>query len=115
MGLIYFIRYAPNSTAGIENGTNQKKIFQCTDFRKATILEAELVKVPTVNENGTRDVGIIRFRIGIKIKLAPPPQIALIQNAKIAPTNKRKIVITITFELYDVKVSSVNKNNLTNG
>ena len=81
------MRYAPNNTAGIENGTNQKKIFQWTDFLKAAIREAELVKVPIVKENGTTDVGIIKLRIGISIKLAPPPQIALIQNATIAPKN----------------------------
>ena len=96
MGSMYLIKNAPNKTAGIEKGTNQKKIFQCTDFRKAAIREAELVKVPIVNENGTTDVGIIKLSIGIRIKLAPPPQIALIQKANIAPRNNMKILKTIT-------------------
>ena len=76
----------------MEKGTNQKKIFQLIDFLKTTILEAELVTVPTVNENGTSEVGRSKFKIGIKIKLAPPPQIALIQKATIAPM-KRSITV----------------------
>lgn len=55
------------------------------------ILEAELVKVPIVREKGTNDVGNSRFKIGIRIRLAPPPQIALIQNASIVPANKKTI------------------------
>ena len=85
------IRYAPNKTAGIENGTNQKNIFQLINFLNTAILDAELVNVPIVNENGTTEVGKSKFRTGIKIKLAPPPQIALIQNAKIAPKKRSPI------------------------
>lgn len=85
------MRYAPSKTAGIDAGTNQKKIFQLICFLKTIILDAELVKVPIVKENGTTELGNKRLRIGIKIRLAPPPQIALIQNAKIVPKNKRMI------------------------
>lgn len=49
-------------------------------FLKTTILDAELVNVPIVNENGTTDVGKSKFKMGIRIRLAPPPQIALIQR-----------------------------------
>ncbi len=86
------IRYAPNKTAGIEKGTNQKKIFQLICFLNTAILEAELVNVPTVKEKGTTEVGNNKLSTGINIKLAPPPQIALIQNAKIAPKKSNEIL-----------------------
>ena len=60
-------------------------------FLKTAIREAELAKVPIVKEKGTTEVGSKRLRTGIKIKLAPPPQIALIQNAKIVPAKSNKI------------------------
>ena len=85
------IRKAPNKTAGMENGTNQKKIFQLMCFLKTAIRDAELENVPTVKEKGTKDVGNIKLRIGINIKLAPPPQIAEIQKATTVPNNKRII------------------------
>ena len=58
-------------------------------FLKTAIREAELLKVPTVKENGTTDEGKIKFNKGIKIKLAPPPQIALIQNATTVPKKSK--------------------------
>lgn len=88
--MIYLIKKAPNITAGIENGTNHKKIFHLICFLKTKILDAELVSVPTVKENGTTDVGSNKFNAGIRIKLAPPPQIALSQNAKIVVKNKNE-------------------------
>ena len=80
----------------MENGTNQKKIFQFIDSLKTTILDAELVNVPIVNENGITAGGKVKFRIGIKIKLAPPPQMALSQNAKIVARNI-KVILKIIF------------------
>ncbi|MFM9598064.1 hypothetical protein ACKI1O_53370, partial [Streptomyces scabiei] len=56
---------------------------QCICFLKITIREAELAKVPTVSEKGTTEVGKSQFSNGTKIKLAPPPHMALIQNAAI--------------------------------
>ena len=88
---MYLINQAPTKTAGIEKGTNQKKIFQLICFLKTAIREAELLKVPTVKENGTTDEGKIKFNKGIKIKLAPPPQIALIQNATTVPKKSKRI------------------------
>jgi hypothetical protein len=92
------IKYAPNTTAGIENGTNQKNIFQLICFLKTAILDTELVKVPIVNENGTTELGNNKLNIGIRMRLAPPPQMALSQKAKIVPENKRiifKIIVSI--------------------
>jgi len=79
----------------MENGTNQKNILQLICFLKTTILDAELVNVPIVNENGTTEVGRSKFKIGIRIRLAPPPQIALIQKATIVPRNNRVNFIII--------------------
>ena len=53
-----------------------------------TTRDAELVKVPIVREKGTTVDGKIKFNIGIITKLAPPPQIELIQKAKIVPRNR---------------------------
>ena len=91
------MRYAPKRTAGIEKGTNHAKIFQLICFLNTAILEAELVKVPIVRENGTTEVGRSKFKTGINIKLAPPPQIALIQKASIAPKKRRIIFNVIIF------------------
>ncbi|GGF10528.1 hypothetical protein GCM10010984_29530 [Chishuiella changwenlii] len=85
--MIYLIKKAPNKTDGIEKGTNQRNIFQFICFLKTAILDTELVNVPIVSEKGTTDVGNSKLRIGISIRLAPPPQIALNQNAKIVPVN----------------------------
>ncbi len=63
---------------------------------KTAILDAELVNVPIVNENGTTDVGSNKFSIGIRIKLAPPPAIALSQKATIV-TRKRMLIFIIIF------------------
>ena len=60
-------------------------------FLNTAILDAELVKVPIVNEKGTTEVGSNRFRIGTNMRLAPPPHIALSQKARIVPENKRTI------------------------
>ncbi len=59
------------------------------------ILDAELVKVPTVKENGMTDVGKSQFSNGTKIKLAPPPQIALIQNAIIVAPKSNMVFRSI--------------------
>ena len=91
------INQAPRITAGIENGTNQKKIFQLIFFLNTAILEAELEKVPIVNANGITEEGKIKFNIGIKIKLAPPPEMALIQKAIIVARNNRDIIEIIFF------------------
>jgi hypothetical protein len=86
------INHAPRKTAGIEKGTNQRKIFHLMCFLNTTIREAELANVPMVNEKGTIEEGNTQLRIGISIKLAPPPQIALIQKAmSVAPKIKHKI------------------------
>ncbi len=66
-------------------------------FLNTTILEAELVKVPIVNEKGTTDEGNSKLSIGISIRLAPPPQIALTQNANIVPINSNEIFSNIYF------------------
>jgi len=58
-------------------------------FLKTAILDAELVNVPIVSENGTTEVGKRRFKSGMRIRLAPPPQIALSQKAKTVPKNNR--------------------------
>lgn len=73
----------------MENGTNQKKIFQFMDPLNTAILEAELENVPMVNENGTTEEGRIKFNAGIRIKLAPPPQIALSQKATMVERSNR--------------------------
>lgn len=99
---MYFIKYAPINTAGIENGTNQKNIFQLIYFLKTTILDAELVKVPMVKEKGTTDVGKSKFKIGITIKLAPPPQIALIQKAIIVTKNKSNVFKIIYLKIINL-------------
>lgn len=91
------INQAPKITAGIENGTNQMKIFQLMAFRNTAILEAELENVPIVNENGITEEGKIKFKIGIKIKLAPPPEIALIQKAISVARNNSIIIRNIIF------------------
>ena len=80
----------------MEKGTNQKKIFHFTNFLNTTILEAELVNVPIVKEKGTKEVGSNKFNTGINIRLAPPPQIALIQNATIAPKKRITNLIIIS-------------------
>lgn len=69
---------------------------------KTTILEAELEKVPIVNEKGTIEAGSNKFNIGIRIRLAPPPQIALTQNAAIVAKNNKKIfpIIIKSLEKY---------------
>ena len=95
MGFKYLISQAPRRTAGIENGTNQKKISHLMDFLKTAILETELENVPIVNEKGIKEDGKIKFKSGIKIKLAPPPQIALIQNAKIVARSNSDIFKSI--------------------
>ncbi|MCS3869863.1 hypothetical protein J3D55_002779 [Chryseobacterium ginsenosidimutans] len=59
---------------------------------KTAILETELVKVPMVKEKGTTELGRIKFKIGINSKLAPPPQIALIQNAIMVSDEKKNDV-----------------------
>jgi hypothetical protein len=100
--LTYFINQAPRSTAGIEKGTNQKKIFQLIDFLKTAILDVELENVPIVNEKGMTEEGKIKFKSGIKIKLAPPPQMALIQNAKIVARSNSAIFKNIFYPLIDV-------------
>lgn len=89
---MYLITQAPNKTEGMEKGTNQKKICHLICFLKTAIRDTELVKVPIVKEKGTTELGINRLRTGIKIRLAPPPQIALIQNARIVPKNKSAIL-----------------------
>lgn len=61
------------------------------DFLNTTIREAELAKVPMVNENGITETGKNKFSIGSKIRLAPPPQMALTQNA-ITVTKKRRMI-----------------------
>ena len=91
------ISQAPKITAGIENGTNQKKIFQLIAFLNTAILEAELENVPMVNANGITGEGKIKFKMGIKIKLAPPPEMALIQKAIIVARNNRDIFKIIFF------------------
>lgn len=67
----------------MENGTNHENIFQWICRLNTTILEAELVKVPMVREKGTKAGANRRLRTGIKIRLAPPPQMALIQKEAI--------------------------------
>jgi hypothetical protein len=62
---------------------------------KTAILDTELVNVPTVRENGTTEAGNKRFRIGIRMRLAPPPQMALSQNAKMVPKNNKTTSIII--------------------
>ena len=99
MGFTYFINQAPKRTAGIEKGTNHKKIFQLIDFLNTAILDAELVNVPIVKANGTTDEGKSKFSIGMSIKLAPPPQIALIQNATTVAPNNSTIFKIILFQL----------------
>jgi len=94
---MYFINQAPKRTAGIENGTNHKNIFQFIDFLNTAILDAELVNVPIVKAKGITDEGKIKFSSGINIKLAPPPQIALIQNAIIVAKNNSAIFKIIFF------------------
>ena len=99
----------------MENGTNQRNIFQLIYFLNTTIREAELVKVPIVKEKGTKDAGKSRLSMGIKIKLAPPPQIALIQNAKIVP-KKSKIIFKVIFFIDNAEVGKTvfqNKYNQT--
>lgn len=91
------IAHAPKITAGIEKGTNQKNIFQCMCFLNTAILEAELVNVPIVREKGTTEVGNKVFKIGISIKLAPPPQMALIQKAIMVATKRNTIFKTINY------------------
>lgn len=93
---MYLISQAPNKTEGMEKGTNQKKICHLMCFLKTAIRDTELVKVPIVKEKGTTELGINRLRTGIKIRLAPPPQIALIQNARIVP-KKQKCYIEYHF------------------
>ncbi|GMV52651.1 MAG: hypothetical protein AMXMBFR68_04430 [Ignavibacteria bacterium] len=57
-------------------------------FLNTTILEIELDTVPTVSENGITETGSTRLSAGSIIRLAPPPHIALIQNARTVPTNR---------------------------
>jgi hypothetical protein len=64
-------------------------------FLKTIILDAELVKVPIVKEKGTTEVGRSQLSKGTNIKLAPPPQIALIQNARIVAKKSSPILNTI--------------------
>lgn len=64
-------------------------------FLKTAIRDTELVNVPIVRENGTTEAGNKRLRIGIKMRLAPPPQMALSQNAKMVPKNNKIISINI--------------------
>jgi hypothetical protein len=45
------------------------------------------------------ELGKIRLRIGIKIKLAPPPQIALIQNATTVPSKSNIILEIIGYKM----------------
>ncbi len=100
MGLAYFIRYAPTITAGIEKGTNKKKIFQLMCFLKKYILEAELVNVPIVKATGIAVEVNNNESMGINTKLAPPPQMALIQKATMVATKSNRILkITISFSL----------------
>lgn len=73
----------------MENGTNQKKMVQLMDLLNTAMREAELEHVPMVKENGTTEEGRIKFSSGIRIKLAPPPQIALIQKATTVARNSR--------------------------
>src|SRR5690606_19543925 len=89
-------------TAGIEKGTNQKKIFQFIDFLNTAILEAELENVPIVKAKGTTEEGKIKFRSGINNKLAPPPQIALIQKAIIVAMSNNDIFKIIFFDYLSV-------------
>ena len=86
---------APNKTDGMENGTNHRKICRLMCFLKTTIRETELATVPVVSVNGTTEAGSMRFRTGIRTRLAPPPQMALIQNAATAPKNRRMILKTM--------------------
>ena len=67
------------------------------DLLNTAILEAELVNVPMVKENGTTEDGKVKFNKGISIKLAPPPQMALIQNAKIVASSNNEIDEIISF------------------
>lgn len=78
----------------MELGTKRQNICQRICFLKTAIREAELAKVPTVRENGTTDGGNSTFNMGISIKLAPPPEIALIQNDRMVP-RKSKISVDI--------------------
>jgi len=94
---MYFISHPPSKTAGTEKGTNHQNIFHRIYFLKTAILEAELIKVPIVNEKGTTDVGKSQLSSGIKTKLAPPPQIALIQNAAMVAVNSIKNLTIIFF------------------
>jgi len=55
---------------------------------KTIILDTELVNVPIVNENGINDEGNIKFNKGIRIRLAPPPHMALIQKATMVLKNR---------------------------
>lgn len=80
-GLKYFNNQAPSQTAGKAVGTKYFTICQQTFFLKKTNLEAELVNVPMDIAAGTWTIGNIRPRIGISIRPAPPPQMALIENA----------------------------------
>lgn len=56
------------------------------------ILELELEKVPIDKAAGTCEIGIRAPKIGIKSKPAPPPQIALNENANRA---QRKMIIKL--------------------
>jgi len=84
----------------MENGTNQKKIFHFISFLNTATLEAKLINVPMVKENGTTEEGKIKFSSGINIRLAPPPQMALIQNAKIVANSNSAIFKIIFFLIY---------------
>lgn len=63
-------------------------------FLKTTILDAELVNVPIVNENGTTDVGKSKFKMGIRIRLAPTATNSTHPKASIVPRNNRVILLS---------------------
>ncbi|RTZ46604.1 hypothetical protein EJ377_21225 [Chryseobacterium arthrosphaerae] len=69
-------------------------------FLNTAIRDAELVNVPIVREKGTNDAGSSKLRTGIRIRLAPPPQIALIQNASTVPPNNSTIFKIISKSIY---------------
>ena len=81
-------------------------------FFKKIIRDAELAKVPTVRENGTTDVGKSQFSNGTKIKLAPPPQIALIQNAIIVAKKSNVMFKIISKSYFQAMIKSPPKINV---
>ena len=91
-----FNNQAPSHIAGKAVGTKYFTICQQTFSLKIISLEAELVNVPIDIAAGTWTTGNISPSIGMSIRPAPPPQIALIENAmKLTINMIINVVVTI--------------------